>query len=140
MRTVLLRRQNQQARRRGATAVEFAMVLPVILLMFLAAAEMTNLHFIKHTAANAAYEGARAAMVAGGSPDRGVAHAEQFLNRLGVGTGSEVTLTTTPEVVTISVRVPLNLHSLGLGRFTQNLYVTESASLRRERRQFDPGT
>jgi len=124
--------------RRGATTVEFATVLPVILLMFLGAVEMTNLNFIKHTAANAAYEGARAAMVAGGSSAQGIARAEQFLNRFGVGNGAQVSLTTSGDAVTITVRVPMNGNSVGLSRFTKDLSVTQVASLRRERRQLEP--
>ncbi len=139
MRTATTARRVVRNQRSGATSVEFATVLPVILLMFLGAVEMTNLNFIKHTAANAAYEGARAAMVAGGSPDRGIARAEQFLNRFGVGNGAQVTLTATSDAVTLTVRVPMNLNSVGLSRFTEGLNVTQVASLRRERRQLDPG-
>jgi len=99
---------------------------------------MTNLNFIKHTAANAAYEGARAAMVAGGSSAQGIARAEQFLNRFGVGNGAQVSLTTSGDAVTITVRVPMNGNSVGLSRFTKDLSVTQVASLRRERRQLEP--
>lgn len=139
MRRVIAAQRTAAKARSGATAVEFAVVLPVILLMFLGAVELTNLNFIHHTAANAAYEGARAAMVAGGSAAQGIARAEQFLNRFGIGDGAEVTLTATSEAVTITVRVPMNHNSVGLSRFTTGLHVTQSVSLRRERRQFDPG-
>lgn len=122
------------AARRGAATVEFATVLPVILMMFLGAVELNNFNFIHHTAANAAYEGARAALVAGGSAAQGIAHAEQFLNRFGVGNGAEVSLTASGETVTITVRVPLNRNSVGLSRFIHEIHVTQVASLRRERR------
>ena len=53
--------------RRGATLVEFAIVVPVIFTLFLGAIEMTRLNFIRHSASNAAYEGARKAIVPGSS-------------------------------------------------------------------------
>jgi Flp pilus assembly protein TadG len=139
MRTQISARSAAAESRNGAITVEFAAVLPVILLMFLGAVEMTNFNFIHHTAANAAYEGARAAMVAGGSSAQGIACAQRFLDRFGVGDGAEVTLTATSEAVTITVRVPMNHNSIGLSRFTTGLQVTQTASLRRERRQIDPG-
>jgi Flp pilus assembly protein TadG len=138
MRTLTLRRLHRCRHRCGATAVEFAMVLPVILLLFFGALEMNNLNFIKQTAANAAYEGARAAMVAGGNPERGRQHAETLLDRMGVGNGAVVSVGGSGQRVTVTVRVPLNLNSAGLSRFTRNLNVTEVCSLGRESRQPEP--
>ena len=68
--TVLLESVNQSAtgrhrgtKRRGVAVVEFAIVVPAFLLFLMAAFEFGWLNVMRHAANNAAYEGARAAMV-----------------------------------------------------------------------------
>jgi Flp pilus assembly protein TadG len=51
--------------RRGATAVEFALTAPIFFVFLLSAFEFGWLNVIRHTADNAAYEAARAAIVPG---------------------------------------------------------------------------
>ncbi|MCH5375244.1 MAG: pilus assembly protein, partial [Planctomycetes bacterium] len=53
------------AKRRGAAALEFAAVAPVILLMFFAAFEFSRLNMIRHTTEVAAFEGARRGILPG---------------------------------------------------------------------------
>ena len=56
----------RQRLRRGATAVEFAIVLPILLTFVWAAFEFTRWAMIRHVADNAAYEAARCVIVPGG--------------------------------------------------------------------------
>lgn len=53
--------------RRGASLVEFALVLPVILLIFCAILEFSHVSLMRHSAEAAAYEGCRSAIVVGAS-------------------------------------------------------------------------
>jgi len=53
---------------KGAVAVEFALILPVLVLMFFGIVEFSLLLFNKQVITNASREGARAGIVAGGSP------------------------------------------------------------------------
>ena len=118
--------------RRGATTVEFALVAPVIFLLFLGSIEMTNLNMIQHTAVNAAYEGARQTIVAGGTADDARQEVLRLLELARIDNGAEVDVKETPEAVMVTVRVPLNLNSWGLARFTNNVTVIQSCTLERE--------
>ena len=80
----------RSSRRRGATAVEFALVAPIIFLLFLGSIEMTNLNMIRHTAMNAAYEGARQTIVAGGTADDARKESLRLLNAVHIGNGAVV--------------------------------------------------
>lgn len=53
---------------KGAAAVEFALILPVLVLMLFGIVEFSLLLFNKQVITNASREGARAGIVAGGSP------------------------------------------------------------------------
>ena len=64
--------------RTGAALVEFAFVLPIILLFFCAIVELSRLMLVQHSVDTAAYEGARNAMVPGAT----VADAESSARRL----------------------------------------------------------
>lgn len=108
------------------------MMLPVILLLFLGALEMTNLHFLRQTAADAAYEGARAALVAGGSAERARQRAEQHLFRCGVRGAPEVRVSGTEDGVSVQVVVPINRNSYGLTYFSRGMAVSRACTLRRE--------
>ncbi len=50
-------------RRAGAVTVEFAVVAPLIFLLFLGGLELTAMNFVRQTASNASYEAARRAIV-----------------------------------------------------------------------------
>jgi len=129
-----LRRQQgvRPQQRAGATAVEFALVCPIILMLFFGALELNSLNFVRNSAANAAYEAARTAMVSGGKLSDGQARGLQYLQQLGVHHGATVTGSETTSDVSFEVKVPMTLNSYGLSRFTGGYVVTQSIKLKRE--------
>lgn len=63
-----IRNQQSWCRHRGGTAiVEFAVVAPLIFLLFLGGLELTALNFARQTAGNASYEAARKMIIPGGT-------------------------------------------------------------------------
>lgn len=60
-------RIRRKSDRQGAVSVEMAVTLPVLFLVVFASIEFSRMNVIRHTASNAAYEGARAAIVPGGT-------------------------------------------------------------------------
>lgn len=133
-RSHLQRRTTRSLRqRRGATAVEFAIVTPVILLLFLGAVEMTQLNFLRHTAANAAYEGARRAIVPGGSASDANAAAMRMLAAVQAERGSEVQVAEDAERIAVTVILPVQMNSWGISRFTAGYDIVQSCTLSREK-------
>ena len=130
-------RRNRPTRRRGATAVEFALTVPIFFLFLLAAFEFGWLNVVRHTADNAAYEAARHAMVPGATAAEARAKANGLLRIVGAR-GARVTITPVvlgpdTEQVTVQVDVPLDRNGLIVPRFTRARTITGLATLRTER-------
>lgn len=119
-------------RRRGATTVEFAIVVPIIFAMFLGTIEMTRLNFIRHSASNAAYEGARKAIVPGASTSDASTEALRLMRAVGVGNGVTANVTSTTDSMTVTVLVPVNQNSWGVAKFSSGMVISQSCTLTRE--------
>jgi Flp pilus assembly protein TadG len=117
---------------RGATTVEFAIVVPIIFTLFMGTVEMTRLNFIRHSAANAAYEGARRAIVPGSRSSDARDEAERLLTAVGVAKGANINVATTNTTTTVTVTIPVNQNSWGIGKFSSGMNITQSCALTRE--------
>ena len=125
-------RQSRKHNRAGATTVEFAFVLPVILVMFLGAIEITRLNFLRQTALNAAYEGARACIVPGAAPADGQAEAMRLLTAVSAHRGATVNVAMQQSLVNVTITIPISQNSWGLGRFATNANIVRNFSLKKE--------
>lgn len=112
--------------------MEFAIVVPVIFTLFLGTIEMTRLNFIRHSAANAAYEGARKAIIPGSSYTEATDEAMRLMQAVGVSNGVTANLTTLNDTMTVTVTVPVNQNSWGALRFSSGMIVTQSCTLTKE--------
>jgi len=79
--------------RRGAVTVEFALVVPVILLLFFAALELASMNYARHTIGFAAYEGARRVAIPGGTAADATAEATKQMRLVRLGKDAEITVT-----------------------------------------------
>jgi Flp pilus assembly protein TadG len=102
-------------KRRGAVLVEFAMVLPLIVIIAFAMIELSRLMLLQHTADTAAYEGARHAIVPGATPGEAVKAAKDLIDANGL---RDVIIEVTPDIiveetplVTVRVEVPVSQNS-----------------------------
>lgn len=116
-------------RKRGTTTVEFAVVLPLIFTLFLGSIEITRLNFIRHSAANAAYEAARKGIVPGNTTTDAQNEGSRLLQILGVNNGATVVATRTSDRISVTVTIPTRLNSWGLSQFTGGINVIQSCSL-----------
>ena len=136
------RRSLHVASRRGATAVEFAMVLPVFLLTIAVSVECARVSLIRSVVQHAAYEGSRIAMMEGTSEVIGEAAAQEIVSRGGVfgatidvvgrsNTGAVVTDLDDAQEVTCTVSVPLNQNTILLP--VGNITINSDSSMRTDR-------
>ncbi|MEM6364499.1 MAG: TadE family protein [Planctomycetota bacterium] len=90
--------------------VEFAMILPVAMLLFMVLIETSRALLIQHSIDTAAYEGARVGIIAGASAAEVVAESQSLLDAAGlVDTAIEVEPTTITEdtaVIRVRITVP----------------------------------
>ncbi|MEM7811557.1 MAG: TadE/TadG family type IV pilus assembly protein [Planctomycetota bacterium] len=123
--------------RRGATAVEFAIVAPIAFGLIFAVFEFSWLNVVRHTVDNAAYEANRIAIVPGATAAEAVAEAERILATVGVRdavvTVSPGTIVDTTDVVTVSIDVPVDSNTLSLAAFTAGRNVASHSTLATER-------
>ena len=116
--------------RRGATVVEFAVTLPVLLLIVFASIELSRVAMLRHTANHAAYVGTRHAIVPGANATDVIAEAEKHLETIGVKGGVVVV---TPSVITedtstvsVAVTFPVSANSLVVPEFVSGTIVGKS--------------
>lgn len=143
----------KRPRRRGATAVEFAMVAPVFLIVIAVCAEFARMSMMRNLAQNAAYEAARFVMTEGATVADGIARANEILGRVGTvgadivivgrdGEGNvdnEIVFDT--QVVTCTIQIPLKENSLVVpDSVIGDTNINASMSIRTERYRgfFDP--
>jgi Flp pilus assembly protein TadG len=122
--------------RRGTTSVEFALTVPLFLAFLFGALEFGRANMIRHTAQNAAYEAARAAIVPGATAAKAEAAAYAALSYAGIGTA---TVTITPSVlgpgdneVTVDVSVPMDPNSYLTPLFLSGKNLEATSTLSRE--------
>lgn len=130
-----LRRSNR--RRRGATVVEFGIVVPFFLLFLMGAYEFGRLHVVQHTADNAAYEAARHAIVPGATAAEAVSRANRLMRIVGARdvavTVNPATLGPEVDNVTVTVDVPLARNGWVVPKFTSATTLRGESTMRTER-------
>ena len=133
-------RGNQRSRfqRRGATAVEFAMVAPALFVVILCCAEFARLSMMRDLANNAAYETARFVIVEGADNDDAILMANQMLARLGtqnatitINDGEEIEPLT--RTVTIEIVIPMEDNSFFFASIYEGKEIRSEVTLNTER-------
>ena len=125
-------RQSRFCHRSGTAIVEFAVVAPLIFLLFLGGLELTALNFARQTAGNASYEAARKMIIPGGTAAQAQYEGLRQMNIVGLGSGATVTVTSTTTSVTATVSVPASSVSWGLMRFSAGYTLKQTCTLTKE--------
>ncbi len=129
----------QTHHRRGATVVEFALMAPIAFLLTFGLIEFSRVNMIRNTAQNAAYEGARAAIIPGGDAAVAKKSAEDVLETIRV---KEATVTVTPETITnstprisVTISIPLGKNMWLAPSYVTGQSMTRTCELNRESTQ-----
>lgn len=127
---------NSASSRCGATVVELAFVFPILLLLLFGAIDFSRANSIRNTAENAAYEGARRAIVPGATSQSAEEAANAILgflslNSTNVTVAPTIITNSTPQV-TVSVSVPLAGNLYAANQLLTSKTITRSCTLTRE--------
>jgi Flp pilus assembly protein TadG len=128
--------------RRGAAVVEFAIVVPLFLLLVFSMFEFGRVIMVQQVLTNAAREGARRAILEDATPDEIEFLVENYLARSSVP-GASVSVTPVPltgvafsEPVTVTVTVPMDqVGWIATPWFTRGILLSATAVMRAERPQ-----
>ena len=132
-----MRKQKKRANeRRGAAMVEFAIVAPIVFLLFFAAFEFCRANMIRHTVDNAVYEAARVGIVPGATAAEAQQEAQRILTTIGI---VDFSIQVTPgvidedtEQVTVRVQVPFDGNSFIPNSFLNGKSVDRELTMVRE--------
>lgn len=122
--------------RRAAVSVELALTIGLAFFFFFAALEFSRVSMLRHTMEHAVYEGARQAVIPGGTASDVENEVQRILRTVGVRTSqtvvnpSEIALST-PEVE-VSLEVPLDGNLYFSPFFFKDRTLTRSITLQRE--------
>lgn len=129
-------RARRTSPRRGTTLVEFAMICPVLFLLFSASIEFGRANQIKNAVPYAAYQGCRRAIVPGARADQAIAASQTVLTSARITKGTiSVTpsaITNATKTVTVTVSVNLDENAWTTAWFTRGMTVTRSCTFTRE--------
>ncbi|MFY9253744.1 MAG: TadE/TadG family type IV pilus assembly protein [Fuerstiella sp.] len=128
-----VRQSYKSTPRSGALTVEFALVAPIIFMIFFGCLELTCLNLMRHTAGNAAYEAARAGIVPGASETAAKQKAQNLLNAVGATRNVTIDFLDTASKVTVTIRIPVKDNSWGLARFSGSTTIEKKCVLTREK-------
>lgn len=130
--------RRRSAARRGVAATEFAVCLPVIVLLILGTLECCTMIFLKQSLTIAAYEGVRT-----GLEDRAVANdvrrtSQQILTQRRVRGGTvavnpnNIPAVPTGQYITVTVSAPADRNSVIPGSFFRGRVLSGSATMMKE--------
>ena len=127
-----------QRQRTGATTVEFAISLPVLILFTFTGIEFARVNMIRNTTVNAAFEGARQGIIPGATAAECEAAANQLLDLVKINGGSAVAtpnpILPSSDSVTVTVTVPIDSgNSFVTPQFYMGATIEASVTLPRER-------
>jgi Flp pilus assembly protein TadG len=124
-------------RRLGATTVEMAFALPILLTVLFAAIDCARLNMLRNSAENAVYEGCRSAIVPGATIGQVTAVTQKVLRAVGA-VNSTVTVSPTPfdpnsRTVTVKVVIPLKDNSWVPAAMGSQRNMVKTCTMSRER-------
>lgn len=123
--------------RQGATIVEFALTLPIVLLFFWASFEFGRAAILQHAVDNAAYEACRIVIVPGGTNAEATTAANKILSTFSIS-GATVTVSPNPITeqttqITCQVSAPASSSMWGTPRFFGGKVLSGKSTLIAER-------
>ncbi len=141
MSTRIIHRHRARKRRKGVATIEFAFILPVLVVLTLGTIDVCSMMFLKESVTLAAYEGARRGVGRDRTNADVVNRVTEFLDERSIDyTGTQVVTINSPgfdgadtlENVTVTVSVPCAGNLLIPSQWFDDLILSASVTMRKE--------
>ena len=135
--TTSARQNRQRPHRKGATAVEFGIIAPILFLFIFAAIEFSRANMVLHSCRIAAIEGARRGVIPGANAQECRDVAMESLDIVGI-TSAQIEVDPSPilpstATVSVRVRAPVNFENgFAIPNFLIGRTIESSVNLQRE--------
>ena len=131
-----MNRSLNRTQRTGAAAVEFALVVPLLLLFIFSAIEFSRANMIRNICENAAMEGARKGILPGATAEDCLAEASELIEIMALQnatvTISPAQILPTTTEITVEVTIPLSENALPMAKFVLGKTMSQTVTLPRE--------
>ncbi len=139
------RRRRGARKRSGVATLEFAMVLPALMILTIGTMDLCSLMFLRESVVLAAYEGARQGVGRGRTNADAIARAIEFLDERDVNhgagavtiSGSSFDTAETLEAVTVTVTVPTDGNLLIPSQLFGGMNVSADVTMLKEYKNLD---
>ena len=122
--------KRQSTKRRGASAVEFALVAPVVLIFVLGLLEWSRFEMVRQVSASATFNAVREGTLPGATTTDMETRAAEILEVYFVK-DAVTTATLTENEATLQVEIPMSSNSFVLGKFFSEMTVEKTFTLAR---------
>jgi Flp pilus assembly protein TadG len=128
-------RRKQVGSRLGASAIEFAIIANILMIMILTCMEFARMNMVRNLAQDAAYFAARHAIVPGATAAEAVAEGERIMDSLTTSgyTVSVSEVDSDSEDVTVTVEVDFTAVAMFAPYFLPNATISSTVRMRTER-------
>lgn len=121
-------------KRRGATAVEMAVTMPIVFLVFWGFWEWSRVEMIRHAAATAAYESSRRGILPGATiADMETVANEKLLPYSVSGAVVTPSIDAVNNLASVEISIPVDQNLWGTGRFFTGKHIVSRFDLLREK-------
>jgi hypothetical protein len=134
MTSIAIRNFSRRAvrKRRGTTAIEFSLVLPIALLFFFSLVTFVQAFVIRNAAENAAYFSARKGIIPG-TTEAEIRNLITEEMRLGFISNFEANINRSGDTVQVTVTVPFKGNAWATGGYVPDiLHITQSCILKKQ--------
>lgn len=123
---------NESRERRGVTAVEFALVAPIIFAFFFASIEIVNLNYLRNMASDAAFQVARDSVIPGANRSQAIQTAQNMMTSVGLVNPSISIQDQADGSIIATVSLPIDQNAWGVSKLAVGTIITRNCHLDRE--------
>ncbi len=132
------RRDRCVSHRSAATLVEFALVVPIFILLLFGCLEFARLNMIRNLVQDAAYFACRDCFVPGATEQEAIDEANRILNAMGTQGANVIInggdgLSDSDNDITVRIEVPMSQNSLIIAKFSGQVNMVAECTMKTER-------